>query len=251
MVKIGELQCHIVTKGQGVDVVLLHGWGQNTEMMQFIQDHLQPFFRVTNLDFPGFGKSEEMKEPWSVQRYTEFLEEVCAELGIDNPILIGHSFGCRVAIRYAAKHSVQKMILTGAAGIRPKKTLINKLRLLTYKVAKKGLQVFGAKELQEKLKKKFGSADYKNASGVMRDTLVKVVQDDITDLLNQIECPVLLVWGDQDDATPLWMGKMMEKEMKNAGLAIFEGDGHYAYFNQSQRFCRILDVFLEKEKEEK
>lgn len=81
----------------------------------------------------------------------------------------------------------------------------------------------------------------------MRETLVKVVNDDISDLLPKMDMPVLLVWGDQDEATPLWMGKMMEEKMPNAGLAIFEGDDHYAYWHQWDRFNRCLDVFLKEE----
>ena len=78
----------------------------------------------------------------------------------------------------------------------------------------------------------------------MRPTFVKVVNDDVTDILPDVKCSVLLVWGDRDDAAPLWMGQMMEKEMPDAGLAVFEGDDHWAYWHQADRFNRVLDVFL-------
>lgn len=243
-IKIKGIDCHYILQGEGADIVLLHGWGQNTTMMQFIQDHCSNRYRTLNIDFPGFGESEEPQVAWSVEDYALFLEELFQQLNIKNPILIGHSFGCRVAFHYAAKHPVKKMILTGAAGLRPKKSLKNKVRVRTYKILKKGLEVVGAKQLQEKLKKSFGSTDYRSVSGVMRDTLVKVVNDDVSELLSKIDCPTFLFWGREDDATPLWMGQEIEKRMKNAGLAVIDHEGHYAYFNQQAIFCRALDSFL-------
>ena len=101
---------------------------------------------------------------------------------------------------------------------------------------------------QEDLKKMFGSEDYRSISGVLRDSFVRIVNEDLSGILKEVKVPCLLIWGDKDDATPLWMGKLMEKEMKDAGLVIFENEGHYAYWNQIQRFNKIVDVFLEKDR---
>ena len=247
-------QCNInginiayMCEGQGRDVVLLHGWRQKMIMMDPIYQHLKAHFRVFNLDFPGFGDSDEPKSAWGVEDYEKFLDDFCRMHGIKDPILIGHSFGCRVAIRYAVKHPVYKMILTGAAGIKPKKSLQAKLKIAGYKAAKKMISLTGNEEMLENFKKKNGSDDYRNATGVMRETFVKVVNDDISDLLEKVTMPVLLVWGEHDDAVPLWMGKEMESKMKNAGLAVFEGDDHFAYFHQSARFNRCLDAFLKED----
>lgn len=234
----------------GRDVVLLHGWGQRMIMMEPMQQHLSSHFHVINLDFPGFGLSGLPPVGWGVEDYVLFLEEFCQHLQLNNPILIGHSFGCHVAIRYALTHPVCKMVLTGAAGIRPKQSLSAQFKVKGYKFAKKAIALTGSKELEMALKNKMGSQDYRNASGVMRDTLVKVVNDDVSDILDQITMPVLLVWGENDEAAPLWMGKEMEAKMKNAGLAIFEKDDHFAYFNQNARFCRCLDIFLKEDWED-
>lgn len=247
-IEIKQVQCNYTVVGEGHDVILLHGWGQNIEMMEFIQKHLQSSFRVFNLDFPGFGKSGIPLTAWSVQDYADFLYEFVEKLGIVNPTLIGHSFGCRVAIRYAVTHPVYKMVLTGAAGLRSKPSNTSSLKATTYKVAKKMIRMTGSKELEEKLKDKFGSEDYRNAKGIMREAFVKIVNDDLIDCLDKFDCPVLLVWGENDEATPLWMGKVMEEKMKNAGLAIFENDDHYAYFHQSKRFCLVLDAFFKGDK---
>lgn len=236
-----------VREGSGNDVILLHGWGQNKEMMGQIFTHLKDRFRVFSIDFPGFGESGEPPEPWGVPEYEAFLASFIEACGIVCPILIGHSFGCRVAIRYAADHqdNVRKMVLTGAAGIRPKRGLDYHVRTGVYKTGKWLLKVSGQKKRLEELQRNAGSADYRNTSGVMRGTFVKVVNDDVSPVLGQVVCPVLLIWGENDDAVPLWMGRKMEQEMKDAGLAVFENDDHWAYWHQADRFNRVLDVFLE------
>ena len=233
--------------GTGRDVILLHGWGQNMFMMSAIENHLNQFFSVWNLDFPGHGESDEPPVAWGMDEYTEFLAEFIRLNGIENPILIGHSFGCRAAIRYAAEHPVHKMCLTGAAGIRPKQSNAQKMRVKAYKAAKWILKTAHQDEALKKLQDRSGSQDCRNAHGVMRETFVKVVNDDVSPLLPKVSCPVLLVWGSNDTAAPLWMGQQMEREMQDAGLAIFEGDDHFAYWNQAERFNRVLDAFLKED----
>lgn len=233
-------------EGNGKDVVLLHGWGQNKEMMDLIFEHLKDRFRVWSIDFPGFGHSDNPPEAWGVPDYEAYLRQFIIQQKIQKPIFIAHSFGCRVAIRYAADYpeEVNKMCLTGAAGIRPKHGLDYQIRTKTYKAGKWLLKVTGQTKKLEEMQKNAGSEDYRNAKGVMRPTFVKVVNDDVTPILKEVKCSVLLVWGDQDTAVPLWMGKEMEKEMPDAGLAIFEGDDHWAYWHQPQRFNAVLDIFL-------
>lgn len=249
-IKINGLNIEVATEGQGRDVVLLHGWRQRMIMMEPIYNHLKAHFRVFNFDFPGFGKSDEPPVAWGVPEYREFLEAFCQTFDIHDPILIGHSFGCRVAVHYAVKNPVHKMVLTGAAGIRPKQTWQAKLKIAGYKAAKKAITLVGSEAMLEDFKRKSGSDDYRSATGIMRETFVKVVNDDVSGMLEDVTVPVLLVWGENDEAAPLWMGKQMEAKMKNAGLAIFEGDDHFAYFNQSARFNRCLDVFLKEDWEE-
>ncbi len=243
---INGINTAYIEAGNGNDVILLHGWGQNKEMMQMIFDHLKDRLHVYALDFPGFGESDEPPVAWGVEDYELFLEDFIHENGIQKPILIGHSFGCRVAIRYAAKNqdNVKKMCLTGAAGIRPKHGLDWQIRTKAYKAGKWFLKVTGQNEKLEQMQKNAGSEDYRNAKGIMKPTFVKVVNDDVSPILKDVKCSVLLVWGENDTAAPLWMGKQMEKEMADAGLAVFEGDDHWAYWHQAARFNAVLDIFL-------
>lgn len=240
-IKINELNTYYEKSGKnGKKIILLHGWGQNTEMMSFIADHLKNRFLIYNIDFPGFGKSDEPKQAWGCEDYRDFLHEFCLKNKIDNPIIIAHSFGCRIAIRYAHKYGAYKMVLTGAAGVRDVRTLSWYFKTYFYKLIKKIMP----DSFVEKYQRKVGSDDYKNTSGIMRNTFVKVVNDDIKPLLNEIDTETLLVFGEKDDATPVSKGKIMEKLMKNAALVIFENDDHFAYINEAMRFNAVLDAFL-------
>ncbi|MBS6373934.1 MAG: alpha/beta hydrolase [Erysipelotrichaceae bacterium] len=229
---------NVETAGSGQSVVLLHGWGQNMEMMRPIFDHMKEWFQVIMMDLPGFGESEEPDTAWSIQDYADFLSEVLDVYEAENPILIAHSFGARIAFRYALNHSVHKMILTGAAGIRPHHSMEYYGKVYWYKI-KKHLGLIKGNE---------GSRDFQDASSIMRQILVKCVNEDITPMLSSIHTETLLVWGTLDEQTPLWMGKKLAKRMPNAALAIFDGDDHFAYFHQMNRFLRVLDCFLVRER---
>lgn len=247
-IKVDDINTYYTQMGNGPDVLCLVGWGQDTRMFEPTQQALSKYFRVTCIDYPGFGQSEPMKSPWSVDDYVSWLHSCLTELNISKPIIIAHSFGARVALKYNLKYPIKKLVFTGAAGIRPKLKLSTKLRIRTYKILKKLVQIPLFKMYEEDLKKAFGSEDYRAISGVLRDSFVRIVNEDLSDTLHKVEVPCLLIWGDKDDATPLWMGQMMEKEMKDAGLVIFENEGHYAYWNQIHRFNKIVDVFLEKDR---
>ena len=247
-IKVDGININYKLEGTGKPVILLHGWGQNIEMMEFIFNHLKDNFRVLSYDFAGHGRSEEPLEPWGVKEYTDNLSKLIKEFNMDNPILIGHSFGCRVAITYASSNKVNKMILTGAAGIKPKRGLDYKLRVSTFKTLKKVVNLTGSTKLKESLSNKFGSSDYKNTTGVMRESFVKIVNDDVSDILSDVTCPTLLVWGELDEAVDLSMARIMEEKMKDAALVIFEKDDHFAYYHQWQRFNLVIDAMLEKDR---
>lgn len=229
---------------KGRDVVLLHGWGQNTDMMAYISTYLSNFFKVYSFDFPNFGQSDELKEVYGVEEYMECLKEAMDKLDIKEPIIIAHSFGCRVAIRYAYKYPVYKMVLTGAAGIKTKLPTKALIKQKAYKTTKKILVSLHQDKLLEELQNRSGSEDYKNASGILRQSFVKIVNDDVSDLLPSINVETLIVHGENDDAVPLSSAKLMEKLLPNAGLAIFEGADHFAYFYQHDRFNAVLYAFL-------
>lgn len=237
MANIENLNLNYIQYGKGKDIVLLHGWGQNIAMMQPLGNELSNC-RITILDFPGFGESEEPKESWTVEDYSNLLHELLTELKIKNPILIGHSFGGRVAIHYASKYPVEKLVLFGSPCIRHKR---KSMKEKTLKFAKK---VPGMRKISEIAKKYVGSTDYKNASPIMRDTLVKVINQDLSDCARKIECPTLLIWGTLDEAAPIEEARELEKLLKDGALIELEGCTHYAYLEALPRVASILKKFI-------
>ena len=99
-------------------------------------------------------------------------------------------------------------------------------------------------EAQNRLIRKYGSEDYAKLSEGMRASFVKIVAEDLQPLLSKIVAPTLLIWGGDDRETPLWMGKTMEREIKDAGLIVFDGRSHYAFLEESARFQLIVKQFL-------
>ena len=116
--KINNVKINYKQYGKGEDVVLLHGWGQNIEMMKPLGDHLCDHYRVTIIDLPGFGLSKEPVYAYTIFDYTETVHELLKELKITNPIMMGHSFGGRIAIVYASKYKVSKLVLFGSPCVR-------------------------------------------------------------------------------------------------------------------------------------
>lgn len=218
-------------------IVMLHGWGQNIEMMKFIGDKLDE--DVLIIDLPGFGKSKEPDTVLSIYDYANLVHDLITNLEIKNIILIGHSFGGKIALAYASKYKVEKLVLLAS----PFKSKENKINIRT-KVLKKLKKVPGLNKLEEFAKKHIGSTDYKNASGIMREILVKHVNLDITEDVKKITCPTLIIWGDNDECVPVSDGKLLEKLINDSGLIVFEGCTHYAYLERLDQLIRILNEFF-------
>ena len=207
-------------------------------MMRPIGDNFQDRFRITILDFPGFGESEEPKEAWTIEDYELMLEEFLKKVNVKKPIVIGHSFGGRVAIRYSARNPISKLVLFGSPCIRIQEELS-----LGVKILKKLKTLPGLNDLGEYMKKFIGSRDYKAASPIMRQTLVNVVNEDLSKFAREIEEPTLLIWGTNDTEAPLNEAKELEKIMLDAALITLPGT-HYAYLENLPRVVTILDNFF-------
>ena len=237
-ININNLNINYIQYGTGKDIILLHGWGQNIEMMKPLGDNFSDRFRITILDLPGFGESEEPKETWTIDKYELLLEEFLKELNIKKPIVIGHSFGGRLAIRFSARNPIEKLVLFGSPCIRIKEELPFHVKVL------KGLKkIPGLNDFGEYMKKYIGSRDYKAASPIMRQTLVEVVNEDLSKYAREIEEPTLLIWGDQDDEAPLSEAKELEKIMVDAALIVLPGT-HYAYLENLPQVVNILNNFF-------
>ena len=237
-IKVQGLDVNYIQYGKGKDILLLHGWGQNIEMMKPLGDAFCDRFRVTIIDFPGFGQSEEPKEKWTIDKYSLMLEEFVKQTGIRKPIVMGHSFGGRVAIRYSARNPIEKLVLFGSPCIRVQEELPLKVRIL-----KRLKRLPGMNKIGEFMKQYIGSRDYKAASPIMRETLVEVVNEDLSKYAREIEEPTLLIWGEQDTEAPVNEAKELESIMMDAALIILPGT-HYAYLENLARVITILNNFI-------
>ena len=253
-IEIEGITIDYTMEGSGRDVLLLHGWGCTKETLKVIADELKKTMRVTAIDFPGFGNSSLPGEEYGVPEYAQLTAKLIEELGIAGTDIVCHSFGGRVATVLAATRPelVGKIVFTGAAGLKKKRSLGYHLKVYRYKLFKKAAKsaamkkffgIFGV-DVDEKIKNA-GSSDYQALSGVMRTVFVRVVNQDLKGYLKDIQSPSLLIFGENDQETPVEFGKIMEKNIPDAGLVVLKNAGHYAFLDQCYAFLKIVTNFLE------
>lgn len=238
-ITIKDIDINYIQYGSGEDIVLLHGWGQNIEMMMPVAKKFDKKYRITILDFPGFGDSNEPSTSLTVYNYCDILEELLDNLGVVNPIVIGHSFGGRVGIIYASRNKTNKLVLFGSPCIKKEIKPSLKLRVL-----RKLKEIPILNKLEPIVKKHVGSRDYKAASEVMRKVLVNVVNEDLSECAKKIKCPTLMMWGDNDTEAPLEDAKELEKLISDCGLIVFPNSTHYAYLENLNQVEKILKKFF-------
>ena len=227
--------------GEGKDtLVLLHGWGQNIQMMKPIGDKMCINHKVLIVDLPGHGASDEPDFAWTLYDYVEMLKDLIEILKLKNIILIGHSFGGKISLLYASMYKVDKVVVFGSPYKKNIKKDSLKLKIL------KGLKkIPGINKLENIAKKHIGSTDYKNASGIMREVMVNHVNLDITDDVKKINVPLLIVWGTNDQAVPVSDAYELEKLVPGSGLVIYQGCTHYAYLENLGQTINVLKSFLD------
>lgn len=246
-----KLHYDVTGPENGRPVILMHGWGCQFSTVRSIAAILESGMRVYNLDLPGHGKSPEPTTVWGVYDYARLVGELIDTLQLEDPVLIGHSFGGRISIVLASERPLSKILLVDAAGIKPRRPLKYYLKVYSYKAAKRLLPIaLGRKRGEAALERwrgKAGSADYRNSSPMMRQIMSKSINQDLTPLLSSIKASTLLVWGENDTATPLRDAHIMEKNIPDAGLVVFKGAGHYSFLDAAGQFRAVIREFFKKE----
>ncbi|MBQ3047493.1 MAG: alpha/beta hydrolase [Clostridia bacterium] len=229
------------TKQKGLlPIVFLHGWSCSLKHFMFCAKNLKNHPCVL-IDFPPFGKSKPLLSVWSVKDYTRLVINLCLHLNILKANFVAHSFGGRVAIELASKTSiVNKMILTSSAGINKRRLKI-KIKEIFFKFKK---FLFKLKLYPQSKLQKAGSEDYKKLSPLMKQTFVKIVNYNQTNLLNKIIAPTLLFWGKQDKETPFYFTKIFKKHIKDCEVISFNNLGHFAYMQKPSTFIKVIDYFF-------
>ena len=206
-------------------VVILPGWGNTRKTFDYMISFLKNYFTVYIIDYPGFGNSPFPNKDLTIYDYSDVIYQLIKELNLDNPILIGHSFGGRVITTLLGyyKYNFSNIILINSAGIQPKKTIVKRLRAFSYKLLMKLGNIL-PKKIKEKWKKylfnKFASIDYQNLS------------EDLTPYLKNINSKTLLVWGEKDDATPVKDAYKMNKLINDSELIVLQGLTHFSYLEK-------------------
>ena len=254
-----EIQTAWYKTGNGKPLLILHGWGSSSALMSPLAEKLNDIRTCYLVDFPGFGNSPEPPEAWNVGKYTDlteaFIKNVIKEESVD---ILVHSYGNRVLLKLLnrdIRDKIGKIIITGGAGLKPKRSAKYYVRKYTAKVLKAPFLILPGKMREkglEKLRsttlwKSLGSSDYKKLSGVMRETFVKSVTEYQDDLLPGIKHEALLIWGKSDAATPIDQALKLEKGLKNGVLVQIENAGHYAFLDQPKQFISVCRAYLEPE----
>lgn len=237
--------------GEGdIPVLLLHGWGASFDTYRGMAAALGDRCRLYAVNFPGCGGTETMQTPWNLDDYCDFVLEFINAMKLDNPIMIGHSHGGRVVMKTVADGSVNppKIVLLDAAGLIPKKSFKQKMRARNFKIIKKVLTLPPLKNhtqgMLDRARAHYGSVDYNAAPEVLRKTMVSLVNTDIREILPNIKCPTLLIWGENDTATPLEDAKTIEKLIPDAGLCVIKGTGHFSFCEKPYEAHAILRSFI-------
>ncbi len=195
-------------------------------------------FEVFAPDLKGFGDNADMDYPYSLDDYVDSVAEYMYKHGLKKPHLIAHSFGGRITIKGVATKRLDfdKIVLTGCAGLKPKNTLKKRTKKLCFSIAKRFIK-------KEKLLR-FYSPDYLSLNGVMKQSFIKIVNENLDDYLGLIQNQTLIINGEKDMETPLYMAKKLHKNIQNSTLLIFKDCSHFCFLDKPNKFNMEVKEFI-------
>ena len=217
--------------------MLLHGYLSSKEAFFHQIEYFSRFYRVTAFDFLGFGHTVPLTKPFSVGDYAAWTTETLRALGVRKPHVIAHSFGCRVAVKMAAENgdAFEKILLTGAAGVVLKRSLAYHCKVRAYRLVRRFAPQYA--------EKKFGSAEYRTLSPIMKESYKKIVNEDLRACARCIKNEVLIVQGDRDTVTPMKEARAYLDCFARGRLRVM-GGGHFAFVDDPVAFNLIAEEFL-------
>ena len=245
--------------GKGKALVILHGWGSSRRVMMPIAKSLEHIRASYVLDLPGFGDSPEPESAWTISDYANAVQAFIEKLPDDNVDVLVHSFGGRIILKLLTqpkgKEVIEKVLITGGAGMKPQRSFKFYVRKYTAKILKAPFLILPNPLRNKALSwlrttsvwKSLGSSDYAKLSGVMRETFVKSVTEYQEDCLPHIAHETLLIYGRNDESTPIYQAERIEKGIKNSALVVMEDCGHYAFLDKPKQFAAIAKAFFEPE----
>lgn len=224
--------------GEGKPLLILHGWGSSSEKWQRVGQLLaQNRIKVIIPDLPGFGNSQKPSSPWGLDDYCNFIEEFIKFLNLDKFFLLGHSFGGALAVKCSLKflEKINKLFLVGAACIRKKTVKVRLLRVIS--------KLFNHPPLFIK-KVFYRKSDYLSVEGVMKETYLKIIEEDLTDILPQVQIPTMIIWGKKDNTTPIKHAYLIRSKINNSKLEIIPNISHSPHLESPEKLAEIITKFL-------
>ncbi len=226
-------------------LVFLHGWQSSAQAWLGTLENLKDkHVRLLALDLPGFGKSPVPRSTWGVGEYAELVKNFLAKKELSSVILIGHSFGGRIAIKFAAHHpnSIKKLVLVDAAGFRDS-SFNRTFKIWAAKIIKPLLNLPLFRRAKSFLYEMIGASDYGN-SGSLKQIFVKTIEEDLSLNMTQIKAPTILIWGENDHVTPLSYGDRMHKLIPSSQLTVLPESGHFSFIDQPRKFNEIIQTLI-------
>ncbi len=227
-------------------LLFLHGWGSEGAVWRDVCEKLAHCgCALYALDLPGFGGSEAPSAPFSLRDYARIIEEFIIKLKLEPVVLVGHSFGGSVAIKFAALYPsrVSKLVLANSAGIRRSGVKKHAITL----AAKLTKPFFAPRFMQNARKKIYamlGAEDYLSTPPELRDTFRAVIGEDITPILPSVKHETLIIWGYSDRATPIRDAHIFARLMPNARLVILQDAGHYSFLDKQDEWVEEVTAWV-------
>lgn len=223
-------------------LLILPGWGNTRPTFYNIINFLKNIYTIYIIDYPGFGNSPIINNNLTIYDYADLIKNFIKDNNIDNPSIIAHSFGGRIASILIGKEKIEvdKLILFDVAGIKHKKSFKLYLKEKIYKFINK----ITRNRYKEKLNKIFGSSDYKYLPKVMRNTFINIINEDLTKYYKLIKTNTLIIWGEKDQDTPLKDAVIINKLIRSSALIIYKKRGHFSYLEEIPLTNKILYYML-------
>lgn len=234
--------------GAGRTMLFLHGWQDNLETFKPLAGLFASDFRIIRLDLPGFGKTENPPQDWNLEDYVHFVRSFIEKLGVEVNVLIGHSFGGRIAIKALGEKKIKtdKIVLLNSAGIVQKHTLRSFLLKVFAKVIKAVLFIPPLSFWKDKIRKKAYRAigsDYADV-GRLKGTFLNTINEDLSGQAKNISVPTLLIWGVNDEETPLSLGRYLSRLIPGSNLEVIENAGHFVHKEKPEEVAERIKKFI-------
>lgn len=236
-------------EGSGDVVVLLHGWGADLRTFDSLAAGFKQTHRVIRLDFPGFGQSPRPKSDWHVDDYAQCVTAFLKKLQIIPKVVIGHSFGGRVIIKAVGNGYIQpeKVILMGSAGVKPHRSVQHAGYHIIAKVGKLIMKLPLLSKFQQSMRRRLyqlaGSNDYLE-SNELRPIFLNVINEDLQADAAKINQSSLLIWGENDESTPVSDGKILQSVMRASRLVVVPDAGHFVYVDAHDDVLNHIKEFI-------